>query len=283
MNIAIAGSNGFIGSLLTTYFTEIKYNVKTIKRTDYQDRTKLLTLLSQSDVVINLAGANISNRWTNSYKNELLNSRINTTKVIVECLNSIDNKQIKLINASAIGIYSNKLVNTEVDFDYGSDYLANIVVQWENEVSKLVSGNYVIARLGLVIDRRGGLLQKLLMSNKFRVLPYFGSKSENLNFIDSVDLVEVFNYFVHSNSIGVYNIVSPESTSIYKVNRLLSNFNKTSFVFCLPDFILKAIFGNGFYILKGTPKAYPKRLLDEGFQFKYKTIHESIKFNLFKL
>ena len=108
INIAISGSTGFIGRYLTTFFNELGCCVIPISREVLlvDDDSSLKSILSQSQIVINLAGAPINHLWTNSYKRKLYNSRIVSTQKIVNAINQLPIKPSLLISTSAIGYYS---------------------------------------------------------------------------------------------------------------------------------------------------------------------------------
>ena len=106
--IAISGASGFVGSSLNKYFSNLNYKVISISRDVLNNQEKLNEVISSSDIIINLAGANIINRWSESYKKLLYSSRIDTTSKIVNTINTITNKPKLLISTSAVGIYDNK-------------------------------------------------------------------------------------------------------------------------------------------------------------------------------
>ena len=279
MNIAILGASGFLGTLFSDYFISENHSVIYISRNLLDDFSGLIDKLKTVDVLLNFAGADISKRWTKKYKNEIYTSRIESTRKLVNCLNAISNKNIQFINASAIGIYSDLGMHVDTSSSYGNSFLSKVVIDWEREVGKVYNQNITtcIIRLGIVMDRRGGYLLKVLVANEVRISPYFGSKLYPLGFIDSYDLLKSISFIIDQKVIGVVNVSAPNSTSNYQIAKLLSKFNKTSLVFCIPNFILKAIFGSRYFIFNGTPVAFPKRLIDLGFQFKYDTIEKSLK------
>ena len=106
--IAISGASGFVGNSLIKFFTSLNYKVTPVKREILDNKTKLEELLNSSDIVINLSGANIINRWSESYKKLLYSSRIETTQKIVSAINNISNPPKIIISTSAVGIYDNK-------------------------------------------------------------------------------------------------------------------------------------------------------------------------------
>lgn len=91
--IAITGASGFVGTSLRNFFEKYGYKVVSIKREILDDKIELQNIVSSSQIVINLAGANIINRWTKEYKELLYSSRIDTTSKLVEAINSVETNQ----------------------------------------------------------------------------------------------------------------------------------------------------------------------------------------------
>ena len=137
--IAITGASGFVGTSLTKYFSALGYKIIPISRDILNDNKKLEETLNQTDIVINLAGANIINRWNQSYKKLLYSSRIDTTSKIVNAINSVQNKPKLLISTSAVGIYDNKSTYDE-NGSFSNDFLSTLCQNWEKEALKAKIG-----------------------------------------------------------------------------------------------------------------------------------------------
>ena len=123
--IAITGASGFVGTNLNKYFSSLGYNVLTISRDVLNNKNKLEEIINSSNIIINLAGANIINRWSDSYKKLLYSSRIDTTSKIVNAIKNSTNKPELLISTSAVGIYDNKQTYSE-NGNKNTDFLATI-------------------------------------------------------------------------------------------------------------------------------------------------------------
>ena len=136
--IAISGANGFVGQSLVDFFSKQNYKVVQIKRDILNNSLKLDELINSSDVVINLSGANIINRWSESYKKLLISSRLDTTKKLVESLNRVEKKDKLFISTSAVGIYDNKAKYDE-NGSFSNDFLSTLCQNWEKEAQKAKS------------------------------------------------------------------------------------------------------------------------------------------------
>lgn len=279
-HIVIAGASGFVGQNLKTFFSKLDYKVSAISRDILNDKNKLQELLSSSDVVINLSGANIINRWSESYKKLLYSSRIDTSSKIVSALNSIEdvNKKPKvLISTSAVGIYDNKAIYAE-DGNYSNDFLSNLCQDWEKEALKASSTNtkVVIFRFGIVLGEGGGALSKMLLPFKMGLGGVIGSGNQAFSYIHIEDLLNAYKFVIEKELDGVFNLCAPEPTTNKGLTKALGKaLNRPTF-FPVPEFILEMIFSEGAKVLTDGQSAIPKKLLDNGFIFKYKNIEETI-------
>ena len=130
MNIAISGASGFIGRHLTAFLTEQGHQVVPLGRPMFREGTLgyLVQALSHCDVVINLAGAPISRRWTPEYKRELYDSRINVTHRIIRALGAVRRKPQLMISASAEGIIRWRELLMNIPIRGGVDFLLIFVM-----------------------------------------------------------------------------------------------------------------------------------------------------------
>ena len=156
--IALTGANGFIGKQLQQAFDR----VVVIHRDDSVDT--LLQKLEGVDTVINLAGAPIIRCWSENYKRTLYESRVLTTRKLVEAIDRSDVGYF--ISTSAIGIYPNRQACDESCTVYADDFLAKLCGDWEAEALRCTKLTAIV-RLGVVLGKEGGALQKMLLP--FRV------------------------------------------------------------------------------------------------------------------
>ena len=273
--IAITGSSGFVGQNLKKFFEDKKCEVISIKREYLKDDNKLLDIVSKSDVIINLAGANIINRWTESYKELLYSSRIETTKAIVKAINSSEKKPNILISTSAIGVYDNKSTYDE-SANLNNDFLANLGKDWEEEAKK-AQIPVAIFRFGIVLGKNGGALDKMLLPFKLGVGGVIGSGNQAFSFIHIEDLLNAYEHVIKNKLEGTFNLVSPTPTTNKGLTKALGKYLHRPTIFPVPEFMLKVIFSEGAKILTDGQSVVPQKLLDNGFNFKYKNIEQAIK------
>ena len=277
--IAITGSSGFVGQNLIQFFENKNYEVISIKRDYLKDENKLLEIVSKSDVIINLAGANIINRWTDSYKKLLYSSRIDTTKSIVNAINKTEKKPEILISTSAIGVYDNKSTYDE-SAHLNNDFLANLGKDWEDEAKK-AQIPVAIFRFGIVLGKNGGALDKMLLPFKLGIGGVIGSGNQAFSFIHIEDLLNAYEHVIENKLDGTFNLVSPTPTTNKGLTKALGKYLHRPTIFPVPEFMLKLIFSEGAKILTDGQSVVPKKLLDNNFKFKYENIEQAIE-NLVK-
>ena len=275
--IAISGASGFVGTSLKKYFTNLGYEVIPIKRDYLNDSKKLEEILNKTDILINLAGANIINRWTESYKKLLYSSRINTTRNLVQAIKNINNPPSLVISTSAVGIYDNKATYDE-NGPHTDEFLGKLAEDWEEEALKARTEKTKVSifRFGIVLGRDGGALQKMLLPFKMGVGGVIGSGKQAFSFIHIEDLLNAYKFVIENNCEEVFNLVAPTPTTNRGLTLALGKTLKRPTILPLPEFVLQIIFSEGAKVLTDGQSVVPQKLLDLGFEFKYKTIEETI-------
>jgi uncharacterized protein len=275
--IAITGASGFVGTSLIKYFSALGYKVLPIARDVLNNQEKLNEILNSSDIVINLAGANIINRWSESYKKLLYSSRIDTTSKIVNTIKNIQNKPKLLISTSAVGIYDNKETYNE-NGNYSNDFLSKLCQDWENEASKAKSDTTKVSifRFGIVLGKDGGALQKMITPFKLGLGGVIGNGSQSFSFIHIDDLLNAYKFVIENNYEEIFNLTAPEPTTNKGLTLALGKTLKRPTILPVPEFVLNLIFSEGAKVLTDGQSVVPKKLLDLGFKFKFKTIEDTI-------
>jgi len=270
MTIAISGASGFVGQYISKYFTKMNHIVIPIPRSALKDSLQLDTLIADANVVINLSGANIVQRWSEKYKKVLWDSRIDSTKAIVNAMNNNDKEQV-LISTSAIGIYKNNILNNEDKYQYADSYLSKLCQAWESE-AKQVTKRLVIFRFSVILGH-GGALKKMLLPFKLGLGGIIGDGKQPFSFVHIEDLARAYEHVIESTECtGVYNLSTPNPVDNKTLTETLAKqLHRPAFI-PLPTFVVKLIFGEGAQILTHGQQVYPKRLLACGYAFKYPTI-----------
>ena len=139
MNIAMTGATGYIGKHLSNYLTEKGgHRIIPLGRAMFREGMSglLVQTLTHCDVIINLAGAPINQRWTPEHKQELFNSRITVTHRIIRALNAVKTKPKLMISASAVGYYPSLVESDEYTQTRGDGFLSDLCYAWEKEATR---------------------------------------------------------------------------------------------------------------------------------------------------
>lgn len=276
--IAITGASGFVGTNLNKFFSSLGYKILAISREILNDQNKLEEVINSSDIIINLAGANIINRWSESYKKLLYSSRIDTTSKIVNAIKNSTNKPDLLISTSAVGIYDNKQTYNE-DGNKNTDFLANLCKDWENEANKAKEFGVKVSifRFGIVLGKHGGALQKMITPFKMGVGGVIGSGKQAFSFIHIYDLLNAFRFVIDDLHEDIFNLTAPVPTTNKGLTLALGKTLKRPTILPVPEFVLNIIFSEGAKVLTDGQSVIPQKLEDLGFKFKFKTIEETIE------
>ena len=276
MNIAISGASGFIGTYLSGYFTANGYNIFPLTRKILSDESELKKILSQSDVVINLAGAPINHRWTKSYKKELKDSRIISTHKIVNTINDMLEKPKLLISASAVGYYSLEGCYNEYNSIKGNSFLADLCEKWEEEAKQVSSEvRLVITRFGVVLAAEGGAFKEMMLPAKLGIATVLGSGNQPFSWIDIADLGNAMDFIIKNRVIdGTVNFVAPEKITNRKLMKIAAKHYRSFFSIRIPEFVFRFIWGESAEFITQGQCIEPKKLLDSGFIFKTSNISD---------
>jgi uncharacterized protein (TIGR01777 family) len=231
--------------------------------------------------VINLAGASIFSKWTEEHKKAIRESRVNTTRNIVEGIPSRPERPFTLFSTSAVGYYGfcgdEELVE---DSPPGNDFLARIAKEWEGEALKAreKGARVVITRFGIVMGEKGRALRQMIPLFKKYIGGPIGSGKQWFSWVHIKDLVEAFTFLLkHPEISGPVNVCSPNPVRNKDLAKALGKaLHKPSFI-PSPGFMVKLVLGEfGSVILEGQ-RVIPRRLLENGFVFQYPDIDKALQ------
>ncbi len=280
MNIAMSGATGFIGGSLIKKFAGEDWSVIPLLVEDFKSDAILSEKLKSSDIVINLAGAPVIGKWTEEYKKILYSSRIETTSKIVSIINNQNPKPRLFISTSAVGIYDGSEVYSEDNAVYANDFLGRLAIDWEKAANKAKDGGIrtVIFRFGIVLGNNGGILSNMLPFFRTGLGGTIGDGSQGFSWVHISDLQKAFiEAIVNEKLSGVYNLTAPNPTTNKGLTKALGKVLHKPTIFRIPYFALKLRYGEGAIAVAGGQKVLPKRLLETGFQFEFKTIEEALE------
>lgn len=284
MKIAISGSSGFIGKHLTSFFEERGEVVVHLTHSLFSDSNneQLREALTGCDIVINLAGATINQRWTNEAKRKILDSRLDVTRKLVSIINESEIKPSLFISTSAVGIYPNDGVYTENNASEGVGFLSEVCACWEDEAQKLSPDvRLVIIRLGVVLATDGGALPKMALPFRLFIGGKIASGEQGFSWIHIEDVLYGILHLIHHPELsGVVNMVSPQPTVNYLFTEELAAVLHRPAWFTVPVFALRFLYGEGEVMMTEGQQAYPARLLSSGYTFRFGELHLALR-NLF--
>ena len=279
MIIGISGAGGFIGKQLALFLLSKENEVRAIPRIhEATTSAEVVSLLTGLDVIINLAGAPVIGRWTKTYKKLLFDSRIITTRKIVEAISIMDKKPELLISASAVGIYSEMGEHTENNFQLSENYLGKICSAWELEAKKAKPFTRVaITRFGIVLGKDGGALQRMLPLFRLGLGGKIASGKQGFSWIHVYDVVHAI-YFIIGNTKaeGEFNFTAPQFVDNSTFTSLLAGKLRKLAFFTVPSFALRLVFGEGYIAVAGGQFVKPQHLLEAGYEFDYPELSKAL-------
>ncbi len=270
MTIAISGATGFVGNYLKNYFAQQGHTIIALSRTDFHDIPALCETIKEAEVIINLAGAPIIKRWNKAYKKALFDSRVDTTKALVQAINA-NGTHPTFISTSAIGIYKDDALYDEKTTQYNETFLGRLCQTWEEEALKADARN-IIFRFGIILGH-GGALQAMLLPFKLGLGGTIGNGAQSFSYIHIHDLARAYTHVIeHSELKGVFNLTTPSPITNKKLTQSLAKKLKRPAFFPVPKWLLKIIYGEGASTLTKGQDVYPSHLLQSGFNFEFETI-----------
>ena len=255
MNVAITGSSGFIGSHLSSRLAVFGHQVTPLWRYLFtQDSVDCLAeALAGCHAVINLAGAPIDRRWTDAYKQELVESRI----------------------TSAVGYYSPAGgCHGEQDDPAADSFLAELCVAWEKE-AELVNDSVrlVRTRFGVVLSPDGGALPRMVRPARFGITAAVGNPDHPFSWVALEDLVDALIFIMGKEDIsGPVNVTAPERTTNREFYKAAAEHFHTRLSIHVPDAVLRLLMGEASQVITNGQCAIPETLMREGFEFQYPDI-----------
>ena len=297
----ITGATGLVGkhivkrceqqNITVHYLTTSKSKIKTTPtykgffwdpKSGYIDKEAFAGV----STVIHLAGASVAKRWTKAHKQQILESRILPTNLLKTVLSEINHTVSQFISASAIGIYSDSLLDfhDEDSGKLGDDFLATVVKKWEHAVDQIADLGIAITklRLGIVLDEKEGALPKMVQPIKLYFGAAFAKGDQWQSWIHINDLSAMFMYVANEKLTGVFNAVAPNAVS---QNKLIAScaeiLNKPLWLPNIPKFMVKLMLGEMSTIVLASQRVDCSKIQEEGFLFEFPSLRKALQF-LFK-
>ncbi|TAE23574.1 MAG: TIGR01777 family protein [Candidatus Kapaibacterium sp.] len=307
MNIVLTGGTGLIGKSVIAHLLENGHSVVALTRQHTTaafsafEKKPFRTVqwdahtlgsgdrawskeISGAEAIIHLAGEGIfDKRWTAEIKHRLVESRLTTTRLLVEAIAQADTKPRVFISASAVGYYGDRHdVPTDESTPPATDFLADLCVRWEKEAEEARKYGVRVAnpRLGIVLAESGGALGRMLPVFKAFLGMPLGAGKQWFPWVHSEDVVRGICFpLENSNLEGAYNLASPAPVRMEEFCAELGKaLNRPSWSpLSVPEFALKLALGEAASSLTGGANIIPKKLLELHFEFRYTKVSSALQ------
>ncbi|MCY7410269.1 MAG: TIGR01777 family oxidoreductase, partial [Chitinophagales bacterium] len=236
----------------------------------------------KADHIIHLAGATVAKRWTKSYKQEIIDSRVKSAALIFDVLKQNKNHVKSFISSSAVGFYEdgNESFLNE-DSPSGKNFLSQVCLQWEAAANKFSELNKRVAiiRTGIVLANEGGSFPELYNPIRFGVAPIFDGGNQFYPWLHIDDLCKIYLFILKNQQLtGVYNACAPAPVKqIELMNAIANAAQKRKINIPVPSFVLKIMLGEFADSLSSSLRCSSKKIEAAGFQFQYTQLSAALE------
>ena len=246
----------------------------------WDDEGRWRDQVAGADVVVNLAGATISRRWTRAYRQRILESRLRATRSIADAMAGVGRPQV-LITASAVGYYGSEPERTLTEDDGpGHDFLATVAAQWEAAAQAVASDDVRVVRLriGTVLGVTGGALPRLLLPLRLGLGGPLGSGKQWLSWIHLDDLVRLILFAAETPALaGPVNATAPHPVTNEEFTRVLARLLGRPAWLRVPGWLLRLVLGEMATLLLEGQRVLPVRALAAGFDFRFPELEPALR------
>ncbi|WP_420370359.1 TIGR01777 family oxidoreductase [Curtobacterium sp. L1-20] len=294
LSILVAGSSGFIGTPLVRALREAGHHVTTLVRREPRTATEFRwspgtrpldpAIVDGADVVVNLAGANIGKLpWTESYKREILASRVDATSTLVEAMRQAPTPPRLFLSGSASGVYGDRPVDVlQDDAAPGAGFLADVTTRWEAAADAAPEGVRVVTlRTGIVIGKGGGALAPLVPLTKAGLGGRLGTGGQFWPWIALEDEVGAIVHLATdpraSEVSGPVNLAGPEAAVAERITKRVAADLHRPYLFRIPEFALRLLLQQAAdEMLLSGQRMVPTKLLESGYTFRHQRAEDAV-------
>jgi len=294
-NILITGATGLIGTRLTELLVNRGHTVSQLSRSSKSGKIKAYRwdipqrhidddAFNGVDTIIHLAGAGIADKpWTKHRKQEILESRTESSRLLFETLKKDKKKVSAFISASAIGYYGIESTNERLSESAppGNDFLATVAKQWEAEVDNIstLGIRVVKVRTGIVLSEQGGVLKEVAKAVKYFVGSPLGSGNQIISWIHVEDLCQLYARAVETESMaGAYNAVAPNPVTNRELTKCIAKVLKKPLILPpVPEFALRFLFGEMADLILYGSKVSSEKIEATGFRFQFTNVEDAVR------
>ena len=296
--LVIAGGSGFLGKVLTEHFKNTFDEIVVLSRSgkSSQENVRYETWngrglddwqnsINGADVLINLSGKSVNCRYTSKNKREILNSRIDSTRILGEAIRQSKHPPRVWLQAASSTIYRSscdKIMNERTG-EIGDDFSMNVCKQWERafQNEECESTKKIIMRMAIVLGKGGGAIPPTFLLTRLGLGGRQGSGNQMVSWIQEYDFARAVEWLMENGkNKGIYNCTSPHPVTNSFFMKSIRQFLRIPFGIPSPAWLLEI----GSFLIRTETElllksrwVYPQRLLDEGFVFKYNNLSEALE------
>ncbi|HBG41026.1 MAG TPA: TIGR01777 family protein [Porphyromonadaceae bacterium] len=296
--VLITGGSGLVGRALSDLLLEKGYKVIWLSREryvkadipryrwDYRKEEIDEKALEQADIVIHLAGSNLSeDSWTRAKKQRIVESRVKSAALILAKWKEMDKKPEAFISASAVGIYGNDISDEVLDESADGrmeDFLSRTCRKWEAEAQRFtdeLGARSVMIRQGVVLSGKSDAFRKMLFPTRYGLGARMGNGRQYMSWIHIDDLCAMYLKAIEDAAMqGPYNAVAPEFMTNTEFMRTLARvLRKPFFLPRYPAFFMRLFMGEAADMLLGGSRISSEKIRKAGFEFRYPSAEQAIK------
>lgn len=274
MDVALTGAGGFIGRRVAEVLEEAGHAVRPLKIRELKD-------LPRADAVVHLAGEPVAQRWTGEAKRRIRESRVEGTRRLVTAIENAWPRPLTLISASAIGIYGERGDEELTEASPpGGGFLAEVCEEWEKAAAAAepLGVRVVRVRIGVVLDRRGGALARMLTPFRLGAGGRLGTGRQWMSWVHIEDVVGLIGFALTEPSLaGAVNATAPLPVTNAEFTRTLAEVLHRPALFPVPRFALRAMFGEMSSVLLESQRVLPKTAEAAGYSFRYGALRPALR------
>lgn len=293
MRVLISGASGLIGTEVARQLKELGHEPVRLTRKKPAAEGEVYwnpakgeldpAVIETIDAVVNLAGATTGKiPWTKRYMQEIIDSRIDSTRTLVKAINNASNKPKVLVSGSASGFYGDCADEwLSEESPKGTGFLSDLAARWEEEAKK-ANTRVVLVRTTLVMSKKLGALGKLLPIMKFGLGGALGTGKQWWAWISLEDEARAIIHLIQNEQAsGAYNLTAPEPATCEQVIKALAKGLRRPAIFKIPTFLMRTVIGLAAEeLLLCSQKMTSHRLQESGFEFKHPTLEKSVGYVL---
>jgi len=283
--VLLGGGSGLVGNRLSELLTKKDYDVWILSRSsegkenaiewDVKKQHLDAEKIQDFDHIINLTGAGIVDEpWTDARKKEIIDSRVDSTKLLAKAISKNHRKPDSFVSASAVGYYgfvTGEHIFKESD-EAGTDFLAETCELWEQSTDsiKKLGIPTALVRIGIVLDKDGGALKEMAKPVKLYAGAALGTGKQYLPWIHIDDLCHMFIHAMENKLEGPFNAGAPNQVNNKTFTKVLAKvLNRPFFLPNVPAFMMKLILGTRALLVLEGSRVSPEKIQQTGFQFKF--------------